>query len=160
MNERLTAIKTAVTVAFSALAAFLGWKGVLALVWVVCMALDYLSGSAAACKAGTWSSQVAREGLWHKGGMILVVLAAAFADLGLTAACANLDMGFAWPEVVLPLVLVWYILTEIGSVLENARKLGAAVPEWLIKGMRASLRAAESAAEKEFPSGETQEEQP
>jgi hypothetical protein len=27
--------------------------------------------------------------------------------------------------------LLWYIITELGSIIENAGKLGAPVPDWL-----------------------------
>ena len=37
-----------------------------------------------------------------------------------------------------PLVVVWYILTEAGSIIENAGALGAPIPAWLTK-MVASL---------------------
>ena len=30
---------------------------------------------------------------------------------------------------------IWYIFTELGSILENAAKLGAPIPEKLIKGI-------------------------
>jgi phage-related holin len=30
-------------------------------------------------------------------------------------------------------VTIWYIFTELGSIIENAGKLGAPVPEWLSK---------------------------
>ena len=32
-----------------------------------------------------------------------------------------------------PLVVIWYILTEAGSIIENAGALGAPVPGWLSK---------------------------
>ncbi len=144
MGNKLTAWKAALAAGLSALGAFLGWKGILALVWVAAMATDYLSGSAAACKRGEWSSALAREGLWHKGGMILVVLAGALADVAVAAACQNLAVFPDWPELVLPLVLVWYILTELGSILENAVKLGAAVPGWLVKLMKVSQAAVDA----------------
>ena len=35
------------------------------------------------------------------------------------------------------LVLVWYILTELGSVVENAGALGAPVPAWLARMLAA-----------------------
>ena len=63
MNENLVTIKTAIVAACTALGAFLGWKGVMLIAWVACMALDYLSGTMAACKAHEWSSTTAREGL-------------------------------------------------------------------------------------------------
>lgn len=147
MNEHLVAIKAAIAAAMYALAAFLGWKGILLVAWIAVMLLDYLSGSAAACKEGEWSSKVARQGLWHKGGMLLVVTVSAIADLVMAVICAHLDWGIAWPGVVLPLVLAWYIITELGSILENAVKLGAAVPGWLTKLLKASLSAVNKVGE-------------
>lgn len=147
MNDKLAAIKAALSAAVTAVAAFLGWRGILAVAWVVCMALDYISGTCAACKEGTWNSQAAREGLWHKGGMIVVVTVAGIADLVMTVVCEHLQIGFAWPTIVLPLVLAWYLITELGSILENAVKLGASVPGWLIRLMKTGLKGVENAAE-------------
>ena len=43
MNENLMTIKTAIVAGCTALGAFLGWKGVMLIAWVACMALDFLS---------------------------------------------------------------------------------------------------------------------
>lgn len=148
MDEKLTTLKGALAAFCMSMGAFLGWQGIMALVWVAAMALDYLSGSMAACRrTGEWSSAVARDGLWHKGGMILVVVVAAVADGVMAVLCANLPMDMAWPGVVLPLVLAWYILTELGSILENAVKMGAAVPPWLVKLLKAGIKAVEDTGE-------------
>ena len=147
MNDTLVAVKAALVAFFTAIGAFLGWKGIMAVVWVVAMALDYISGTAAACKAGEWSSKVARQGLWHKVGMIIAVTVSAIADGVLALICQHLPLGIAWPAVILPLVLAWYIITELGSILENAVKLGAAVPSWLTKLLKASLKAVEAMGE-------------
>lgn len=80
MNGNLLTVKTAIVAFFTALGAFLGWKGVMLLAWVLVMALDYLTGTLAACHVGEWSSSVAREGIWHRGGMIAVVAVAAISD--------------------------------------------------------------------------------
>lgn len=154
MSEKLTAIKATMAAAITALAAFLGWKGIMAIVWVVCMALDYLSGSAAACKGGEWSSAKAREGIWHKAAMILVVLVSGLADIIMATICENIRIGFVWPGLVLPLVLAWYIITELGSILENAVHLGAKVPAWLVKLMKAGLKAVDKAGESTVPKEE------
>lgn len=148
MNEKLLSAKAAIAAATTALASFLGWKGILAVTWVVVMALDYLSGTAAACKEGQWNSAAARAGLWHKAGMILAVTAAGIGDLIMALICANLPMGLTWPGIVLPLVLAWYIITELGSILENAVKLGATVPAWLTKLLKASLHAVDAIGDK------------
>ena len=147
MNENLLTIKAAISAFFMALGAFLGWKGIMAIVWVAGMALDYISGTAAACKSGQWSSATARQGLWHKGGMILVVAVAAIADGIIVVIGEHLPLGFTWPGLLLPLVLAWYIITELGSVLENAVKMGAKVPDWLVKLLKISLKAVNEAGE-------------
>ena len=141
-------LKAAIAAFFTALGAFLGWQGIMAMVWVAAMALDYLTGTAAACRAGEWSSRTAREGLWHKGGMIVVVIVAAIADGIMAVICANIPIGLEWPVLILPLVLAWYILTELGSILENAVKMGAAVPDWLVKLLKTGLDAVNDSANK------------
>ena len=145
MKETMLAYKAALVVAISTIGELLGWKGIMMVAWVIAMALDYISGTMAACKEGKWSSAVARQGLWHKGGMILVVMVSAMTDLLLTFLSDYLELEFAWPGCVFPMVLAWYIITELGSILENAVKMGAAVPGWLIKLLEAGAKAMENA---------------
>lgn len=148
MDERLFTIKAAIVAAASALGTFLGWKGLMLLTWVLLMALDWISGTFAAMKAGEWTSQKAREGGWHKGGAILVVIVAVIADLIMLVICGNIPiLEIEWPNVILPLVLAWYILTELGSILENAMKLGANPPAWLAKILKGSLSAVDAVGE-------------
>ena len=151
MNEKLTAVKSAVAAGLMAMGTVLGSKGIMLVIWVAVMALDYLSGTLAACRQGQWSSAVARQGLWHKGGMILVVTVAALADLVMLMMVRYLPLGIQWPGLVLPLVLAWYIMTELGSVLENAVKMGAKVPSFLIRLLKSGIdltdRAGEAASE-------------
>ena len=141
MENNLVEIKVAIAAFFTAIGAFLGWQGVMALVWVIAMAIDYLTGTAAAMKNGEWCSSVARQGLWHKGGMLIVVIVAFIADCALAVICEHLPIGIEWTSIVLPLVLAWYIVTELGSILENAVKMGATVPKWLVKLLKIGLKA-------------------
>jgi toxin secretion/phage lysis holin len=148
MEKTLLAFKAAVSAGISFLCAFLGWRGILLLVWIVAMGLDYLSGSAAACKTGTWSSAVARDGLWHKAGMILSVTVAFLADIVIKISCDHIPLGLEYPGVIVTLVLAWYILTELGSILENAVKLGAPIPPWLINFLAAVVHTVDNAGDK------------
>lgn len=128
--------KTAVAAVVVALSAFWGWLGWLAAAWVVLMALDYLSGTAAALKNGQWASSTAREGIWHKMGQVVVVLVAALADTVLATVIKQLpvvELSLPQTGLLLPLVLVWYALTELGSIVENAGEMGAPIPAWLQK---------------------------
>ena len=136
--------KPIMAVALSGLSAVLGWQGILALVWVAVMIVDYITGTAAACKCGDWSSAVARQGIWHKCGMVVVVAVALLADFALSLIFSHFPLGITWPSIIFPLVLAWYIVTELGSILENAVKMGANVPGWLIKILRISAQALEA----------------
>lgn len=147
MNENLVTVKTAIAAFLTAMGAFLGWKGVMLLAWASVMGLDYLSGTMAACKAGQWCSAAAREGLWHKGAMILVVTVAAIADAVMVVMVEYVPIGLEWPGVLLPLVLAWYILTELGSILENAVELGASVPGWLVKLLKTGVKLVDESME-------------
>lgn len=151
MENKMMEIKLAVAAFFSAVATFLGWQGIMAVVWVCVMLIDYISGTCAALKAGDWCSKTAREGLWHKGGMIVVVVVAALADMILGIICQHLPINFQWTSIIMPLVLAWYIITEMGSIIENAVKMGAVVPQWLVKLLRASLKHIDAVGERLEP---------
>ena len=45
MNDNFVALKATIAAAFAAVCTFLGWRVIMLLVWVVLMALDYLSGT-------------------------------------------------------------------------------------------------------------------
>jgi toxin secretion/phage lysis holin len=139
MQDNMMAFKAGVVAFFTAVGALLGWQGVMIVIWVGAMLLDYLTGSAAALKSGQWSSATARQGLWHKGGMIVVVVVAAVADVVMVIICDHIPLGMTWPILILPLVLAWYILTELGSILENAIKMGAPIPKWLVKLLKVGV---------------------
>ena len=140
------AVKAAIVGVFGAFGAAFGWLGWLVLAWVACMAVDWLSGSSAAMQAGQWSSAKARSGIWHKGGMLVVVVVAAVADNVLALVLANIPgLPIDYTVLLLPMVLVWYILTELGSILENAAAMGAPVPEFLIRILASAKEKVEAA---------------
>ena len=136
-------LKAIVAAGAGAFTAAFGWLGWLIVAWVVCMAVDWISGSAAAAAKGKWSSAVARAGIWHKGGMLLVVLVAFVTDSVLGIVVENLPgLGVEYTVLVLPVILVWYIFTELGSIAENAADMGAPVPAGLLKLLAAGKQLA------------------
>lgn len=147
----MLAVKAGLAAALGAFSAFWGWLGWLIAAWVVLMALDYITGTAAAMKNGEWASHTAREGIWHKMGEVVVVIIAAFADGLLSIIMEQLPMvEIALPEIglLLPLVLVWYAITELGSIAENAQRMGAPIPAWLVKLMANGKDAVDAAGDK------------
>ena len=151
MEKTVNEVKAAVFTALGLLTGLWGWLGWLVVGWIGCMVLDYITGSMAAAKEGEWSSGQAREGIWHKCGMIVVVVVAAGADLLISLVLANLPvlaLPVQYPGLVCPVVLVWYIVTELGSMAENAAAMGAPVPKWLVKLLAMSKSAVDSAGDK------------
>lgn len=135
--EKAIEIKAALAAVIAFFTALWGWMGWAVIVWMACIVLDYATGSWAARSAGEWSSAVARAGLWHKLGEIVAVLVAALCDiaLGVLIGEAGINLGIDTSTFLTPIVLLWYIITELGSIIENAGKLGAPVPAWLKKGL-------------------------
>ena len=137
--EKAFEIKAAITAVFVFCTALWGWLGWAIIALVFCMLLDYLTGTWAALYNGEWSSAVARQGLWHKLGEIVALLVAIFIDIAISV-ILHIDALGTLLAVELPenipsfftlIVTIWYIFTELGSIIENAGKLGAPVPEWL-----------------------------
>ena len=129
---------------------FGGWDTALQTL-VIFMAIDYITGYSAAAKNGEWSSKIAREGLWHKVGCIFAVLVAGILDAVVGYLLGNihgLALPFEYTVFVCPLVVVWYMLMELGSILENVGKMGAPLPEFLKKMIAVLKASVDSAGEK------------
>lgn len=138
--EKATEIKLLLVAVFSFLTALWGIVGWMVILMIACVCVDYLTGTAAAKRNKTWSSDIARDGLWHKAGEFLVLFGALLLDFFLwfvsqTEAAAQFVPIGAWGFYVTLLVSVWYIITEIGSIIENAVAMGAKVPKWLTSGL-------------------------
>ena len=108
MEPTMNKAKLAVVGVAGAVTAVFGWLGWLVILFTACMALDWITGTAVGAKRGEWSSGTARAGLWHKGGMIVIVLASAACD-GLIGIILNnipaLRLPFEYDAVICPLVL-------------------------------------------------------
>lgn len=148
--ETVNKIKLWVAALGGLLTGLWGWMGWLVVGWIVCMVLDYVTGCVGAWLTGEWSSEKARAGARHKLGMVWVVLVSAGTDLVLWAVLTFLpviSLPFTFKGLVTPVVLVWYIITELGSVAENAVALGAPVPKWLPKLLAIGKSAVDKAGD-------------
>lgn len=160
MTEQSTfGLKMAVTAAIGALTALWGWFGWLVALWVLLMLIDFGTGVAAALRSGVWTSAAARNGIWHKAGCIAAVIVSGVFDIVIEIILREmpfLELPFAYSVLLCPIVLVWYILTEAGSIIENIGQMGAPMPEFLVKAIAALKQKSErvgtaSVEEKEEP---------
>lgn len=138
--EKATELKAVIVAFFTFLTALWGWLGWSVLLMVVTMVIDYITGSLAARRNGTWDSSVARDGLWHKLGEIFALLVALLCDFAIvlilhTDAAEILHFEWGWRWYFSLMVSIWYTITELGSIIENAAAMGAKIPKWLSAGL-------------------------
>jgi toxin secretion/phage lysis holin len=137
MEEHITVTQMALVGVLSAVGAMWDKIGWLILLWAVTMILDYATGTLAALRNKEWNSDRAREGIWHKAGMLVVVIVAGLFDVAIKEITAAAGIVLPFDMLALPIILSWYTITELGSILENAIKMGADnVPDWLKKGLK------------------------
>ena len=111
--------KAVVAAVCGAFTAAFGWLGWLVVAWAACMALDWVSGSAAAASRGAWSSAAARAGIWHKAGMVVVVLVCALTDAVLAVAVALARRLIRHPLGVAAGMLI--IAGGLGNLIDRVR---------------------------------------
>ena len=105
--DKAKEIRGVVAAAIGFLTALWGWAGWAVLVWAALILVDYITGS------------------WHKAGEIFAVLTAALCDIALKVVVegSGIQFPFDLPLIVTPIVLLWYILTEAGSIIENCGRV-------------------------------------
>lgn len=160
-EDRIQAIKAAITGTLGLLTALWGWFGWLVVIWIFLMLADWITGTALACKNGHWFSARAREGIWHKAGMILTFFISLAADWLVSLSLKYLPivhLPFHYSVLLSPLVVVWYITGELGSLAEHAIATGAPVPTWLLRILKAGHKAIDAAG-KQVGSRKTDAEQ-
>jgi len=147
--DKINQFKLLLAACAAALTALWGWFGWVVLALVFLMGVDYFCGSIIAMKEHRWSSEAARSGIWHKCGCVLAVLVSGMADLLLGVILGNLPvtLPFSFSVFFCPMVTVWYILTEMGSILEHAVHMGAPVPDFLKRALAATMAAVNEAGE-------------
>ena len=106
------------------------------------MVLDYITGMLASKReamehpddpAYGWSSRRGAEGIIKKVGYLCIIAAAMIVDYIILSVAAQAGIEIALKAFFGLLVAVWYILNELLSIIENAGRMGAPVPDWLAK---------------------------
>lgn len=85
------------------------------LVILVLISIDYVTGIIGAVTTDTFTSEKMRRGLWHKLSYIIALIVAYCVDY----LCAFMELGYIYGASLIVLVMVWIVITEVGSILEN-----------------------------------------
>ncbi len=106
------------------------------------MIIDYISGMAASKYEALnhpgdanygWSSKKGAKGIIKKVGYLCVIAVAMVVDYIILKVAAQAGLQVSAKAFFGILVAVWYLLNELLSIVENAGRMGAPVPEWLSK---------------------------
>ena len=102
---------------------------------VFLMVVDYISGMIASMVEAIdhpGDASKGAKGIAKKIAYLFVITVAIVIDYILAKTSGNL--GYHLPSAMLSLLTtVWYLLNEALSITENAGRMGAPVPEWLMK---------------------------
>lgn len=103
------------------------------ILWVITMFVDWVTGTAAACYSKQYKSEKARQGIWHKAAMFVVVGGALILDIliSLGAELFNTTLLENYNSILAVMCMAWYTVTEIGSIFENAFAMGAPIPKFI-----------------------------
>ena len=127
-------IKASMAAIGAAITAAVGWMGWLIIALVGMMTLDFFTGWGAARHRGEWHSTIAKKGLSKKVGVLAIVVTAAVLDWLISGILTNVEfisLPFEYTTLLAPIVACWFILAEIGSIIENAVCLGASCPKFV-----------------------------
>ena len=111
------------------------------IVLIAVMALDWVSGTAAAWVNGELSSRAGIIGAVRKVGRLCLVAVGMVLDYIISAGVAAAGAELPFDMAVGLLVTFWLIINECISILENAGKAGVPIPEFLRKALKNANRA-------------------
>ena len=102
------------------------------LLLILAMALDYISGMTRAWMQRELSSKVGVIGVVKKLCYMLGVAVAVMVDFVIQIAAEQTSLNLSGCYFCALLVIVWLILNECISILENIDKIGVPVPDFLM----------------------------
>lgn len=126
-------IKGVLTATMATLMAYLGHLVVPIIILAAVMLLDYGTGIAKAWVAGNLSSKIGVVGILKKVGYLAIVMVGMAVDWVIQAGIAELHINYNLEFLFAMIVIIWLILNELISILENVAAIGVPVPKWLAK---------------------------
>lgn len=127
-------------------------------IFIAMMVLDQISGMLASKKEAIdnpndptlgWSSKKWNVGIYKKIGYILAVGVAITIDYMLLKTAEYIGIPLPTQTIFGLLAIVWFILNELLSILENAERMGANLPQFLKSILTVTRNKVEKVGEQE-----------
>lgn len=141
-KEQYYAVQAACSAAIAWLSDKLGILFPVLVVFIALMVADQISGMLASKREALdhpgdtnygWSSTKWRKGIYKKFGYILTVAVGLVVDFIVFRVAAEMGISIKINTLFGLLVIVWFILNESLSILENAQRMGAELPQFLVE---------------------------
>ncbi len=142
MKETVYTISGIISAAIAYVAGKMGILIPLISLLAVMMIIDYGTGMMAAKTEAVehpgdpafgWSSKKGFQGIIKKVAIFAVITVAISLDYLLAVAAQQLNMSPPKMAIFGLLVVAWFLLNEMLSIIENAGRMGVPIPEWLGK---------------------------
>lgn len=113
------------------------------------MLADYVTGMAKAWTSGTLCSRTGVRGILKKVGYLVLVGVAGVADWLLRYGLGQAGVEVHFDFLLAAMVIVWLIINELISILENVAAIGGPVPPFLQKLLTRLKSTVEKQAEED-----------
>lgn len=134
--EHEKTIKALISAVIAGLAAYAKVILVPLALLIIMMIVDYISGMSKAYINGEWSSKVGFQGIVKKVGYMGVVIVAAVMDWVIYSGLKGVGVDIKMSYYLGLIVVIWLLINECISVLENLGEIGVPLPTFLIKGIK------------------------
>ena len=131
MKENI--LKTSIAAAAGAFVAYFNALLVPLIVLGVVMAVDYFTGLADAFVTKSLNSRIGIIGIIKKIGYLACVGVAMVVDYLISTALVQIGIDFKFTYCFAMIVVIWLIMNELISILENLSSIGVPMPGFLVK---------------------------
>lgn len=138
--------KILIAAVLAALGAYLQQLAAPLAVLIVVMVLDYISGISAAWKTKTLDSRVGLVGIVKKVCYLLIVAVGMVLDYLIQMLGGRFGLSMEGAYFVGLVVIIWLIINECISILENTAEMGVPVPPFVGALLKRLKRHTEEAA--------------
>lgn len=136
MNETISMLKLTLIAALSVVLAYFNALLIPIIVLIVVMVIDYISGMTSAKRTGELSSRLGVMGILKKVGYLALVAVGMVVDYLISSALIHVGIHIQINYCFAMIIIIWLIVNELISILENLGELGVPIPEFLRKSIK------------------------
>ena len=147
MSNNINLFHTVTAVICGAFLAYLNKLAVPVVVMIAVMIIDYLTGLAGAYTTNQLNSRIGIVGIIKKVGYLGLVAVGMVVDYIIYSALAQVGVNITLGYCVGMIIIIWLIINELISILENLAEIGVPLPSFITKLVNRLKNTVESKAD-------------